>query len=101
MSVEGNPKLIDDLQKMVRPWRSWRSLKQLNAHSQPEDLHGLALKIALQRSRGPKIGIFCRYLGSIDAVNPQLVEVGDGCVIGSANMQLARGPGLDSISAQW
>jgi acetyltransferase-like isoleucine patch superfamily enzyme len=55
----------------------------------------LALKIALQRSLGMRVGIKCRLLGRVDSLNPQLVEIGDKCVIGAESMLLAHGPGFD------
>lgn len=49
-------------------------------------------KVAEQRRRGTSIGKKCRLIGSVDAINPQLVSIGDYCVIGGASILLAHGP---------
>lgn len=96
--MEESRKLLENLQKIVRTWRNNRKINSLRVYSQPDDLSSLALKIALQRSKGTKIGQRCRFLGRVDSLNPHLVEIGDRCVIGTESMLLAHGPGFDGKS---
>lgn len=74
------------------------ALTRLKAHRHPDDLPSLALKIANQRNLGTRIGLRCRLLGRVDALNPHLVKIGNKCVIGSESMLLAHGPGFDGKS---
>lgn len=82
----------------MRAWRDRRSLAQLKAHSHADDLPSQALKIAAQRSMGTRIGKCCRFLGRVDALNPQLIEIGNFCVLGTESVLLAHGPGFNGIS---
>tara|TARA_B100000378_G_scaffold206290_1_gene169552 strand:+ start:336 stop:797 length:462 start_codon:yes stop_codon:yes gene_type:complete len=70
-------------------------LYSLRDYTRPEDLPGLALKIARQRCLGTVIGRRCRFIGRVDPLNPQLVQIGDFCVIGGESILLAHGPGFD------
>lgn len=64
------------------------------AYTHPEDLPSQKLKIAQQRRMGTQIGSRCRFLGRVDSLNPQLVEMGNRCVIGTESILLAHGPGF-------
>lgn len=44
------------------------------------------------RQAGTKVGCQCRIYGTIDKVNPHLVEIGDYCVLGTASALLAHCP---------
>ncbi len=44
------------------------------------------------RQAGTKVGCQCRIYGTIDRVNPHLVEIGDYCVLGTASALLAHCP---------
>ena len=80
---------------ILRRWRNRRALVRLQGHRHPDDLPRQALKIAHQRSLGTRIGSKCRLLGRVDSLNPQLVDIGNKCVIGAESMLLAHGPGFD------
>lgn len=81
--------------QLLRGWQRSRALRSLTAHTRPDDLHSQVLKVARQRSLGTLIGKRCRFLGRVDALNPQLVEIGDFSVIGGESILLAHGPGFD------
>lgn len=72
-----------------------RELKQVKGHTRPDDLHSMVIRVARQRSLGTLIGKRCRFLGRVDPLNPQLVEIGDFSVIGGESVLLAHGPGFD------
>lgn len=90
--------MIDKTLGFLRNRKRINLLKQLQAHQHPDDLPSQALKIASQRSLGTRIGKRCRFLGRVDALNPQLVEIGDFSVIGGESILLAHGPGFDERS---
>lgn len=45
-----------------------------------------SLKIMLYKSMGGKIGKILGLYGTLDGVNPQLIEIGDNTVIGMARI---------------
>lgn len=69
----------------------WRA-RRLKAWIQPGDTPNFALPVARQRKLGTRIGKGVRLIGKIDAINPQLVTIGDYCVIGTASALLAHCP---------
>jgi len=87
--------VISSILNQLRRVRDARSLRQLASFRHPDDSTDLALKIAQQRSLGTRIGLRCRFMGRVDALNPHLVQIGDKCVIGAESMLLAHGPGFD------
>lgn len=60
--------------------------------SAPLDLSRNEARVVAQRKRGTNIGRKVRLLGTIDAINPHLVTIGDCCVIGREAALLAHCP---------
>lgn len=90
--------MVKSILDFYRKFNSFIVLRKLKNYRHPEDSPALALKIVRQRSLGTSIGVRCRFMGRVDALNPQLIEIGDYCVIGAESMLLAHGPGFDGNS---
>jgi acetyltransferase-like isoleucine patch superfamily enzyme len=84
--------------QLLRGCQRARALRSPKAHTRPDDLPSQAIKVARQRSLDTLIGKRCRFLGRVDSLNPQLVEIGDFSVIGGESMLLAHGLGFDEKS---
>lgn len=78
--------------EMARRLRADWQARRLNAWIQPGDTPHFAHAVAQQRKLCTRIGKGVRLIGKIDAINPQLVTIGDYCVIGTASALLAHCP---------
>ena len=83
---------------LIRRLRRYLRVQKLSRWCSPDDHPNYVERVAEQRKRGSLIGKRCRLIGTIDVVNPQLVEIGDYCVIGKNSGVLAHGP--TTISAK-
>ncbi len=81
--------MVIDLARRLRA--RWR-VKRLKSWIQPGDTPAFAHAVAQQRKLGTRIGKGVRLIGKIDAINPQLVTIGDYCVIGTGSALLAHCP---------